>query len=86
MKQYVGCFPVNKGLTKKLGVEDFVVYRDPENGLYACSESRGLDVNLESWNETVKDITESTLEEWRSMIAYSIKTDGLWTHEWAQYC
>ena len=36
-KEYVGRFPVNKGLTKALSYKDFVVYRDPEIGLYAYS-------------------------------------------------
>ena len=68
MKQYCGSFPVNKGLTKKLNFEDFVVYRDPEIGLYAYSEKRGLDVNFLQWNETVKNCTEETCEYWRSII------------------
>ena len=45
-KEYVGRFPVNKGLTKALSYKDFVVYRDPEIGLYAYSPSLDLEVNL----------------------------------------
>ena len=45
-KAYCGRFPINKGLTKLLNFEDFVIFRDPEIGLYAYSEKRDLEVNL----------------------------------------
>ena len=53
MKQYVGRFPVNMGLTKKLGYEDFQIYRDPEYGLYAYSKSH--DVECSYWSELITD-------------------------------
>ena len=75
MKQYCGRFPVNKGLTKKLGYEDFVVYRDPEVGLYAYSEKRELDVNLMTWNETIKSFTEDTRSFWAGIITEAIEDE-----------
>ena len=51
-KAYCGRFPINKGLTKILNFEDFVIFRDPEYGLYAYSEKRDLEVNLMCWNCT----------------------------------
>ena len=51
-KAYCGRFPINKGLTKLLNFEDFVIFRDPEYGLYTYSEKRDLEVNLMCWNCT----------------------------------
>lgn len=72
MKQYIGRFPVNKGLTKKLGYEDFVIYRDPEVGLYAYSKSRELEVNLMTWNETVANCTDDECAYWSELISDAI--------------
>lgn len=72
MKEYCGRFPINKGLTRKLNFEDFVVYRDPEIGLYAYSEKRGLDVNLMTYNETLSGCTESECIYWKYLIVKEI--------------
>lgn len=61
MKQYVGRFPVNAGLTKKVGMNGWVIYRDPEIGLYAFNEEKGIEVNLLLWNASAKDVSEMTL-------------------------
>ena len=68
-KEYVGRFPVNKGLTKALSYKDFVVYRDPEIGLYAYSPS--LDLEVRTVRE-VKD-TPSILEMWRADIERALR-------------
>lgn len=60
-KQYVGRFPVNKALTKKVNMEGWVIYRDPENGLYAHNEEKDEEVNLLLWNESAKDVSEMAL-------------------------
>lgn len=70
MKQYVGRFPVNMGLTKKVKKEGWVIYRDPENGLYAYNEKLDEEVNLMLWNASAKDVDEKTLECIRSDIEY----------------
>ena len=62
MKQYVGRFPVNMELTKKVNMKGWVIYRDPENGLYAYNEEMDEEVNLLLWNASAKDVKESTLE------------------------
>ena len=62
MKQYVGRFPVNKALTKKVNKEGWVIYRDPENGLYAYNEKLDEEVNLMLWNESARDVKPMTLE------------------------
>ena len=72
MKQYCGRFPVNKGLTKKLGYEDFIIYRDPEIGLYAYSEKYKLDVNLMTYNETIAKCTDDECSYWASLITDEI--------------
>ena len=51
-KAYCGRFPINKALSRILNFEDFVIFRDPEYGLYAYSEKRDLEVNLMCWNCT----------------------------------
>ena len=73
MKQYCGRFPINKGLTKKLNYRDFVIYRDPEIGLYAYSDELALDVNLLQWNETIDSFTEGTRDYWISIIEEEIE-------------
>ena len=77
MKQYCGRFPINKGLTKKLNYRDFVVYRDPEIGLYAYSDELALDVNLLQWNETIDNFTEGTRDYWISIIEEEIERHPL---------
>lgn len=72
MKQYVGRFPVNAGLTKKLGYEDFQIYRDTENGLYAYSKNHDIDVNLMTWNETVANCTDDECSYWSELITDAI--------------
>lgn len=61
MKQYVGRFPVNMGLTKKVNKQGWVIYRDPEVGLYAYNEEKDEEINLLLWNESAKDVSEMTL-------------------------
>ena len=68
MKQYVGRFPVNAGLTKKVNKQGWVIYRDPEVGLYAYNEEKDEEVNLMLWNETAKTATEKVLNGIRSDI------------------
>lgn len=68
MKQYVGRFPVNMGLTKKVNKQGWVIYRDPEVGLYAYNEEKGEEVNLLLWNETAKTATEKVLNGIRADI------------------
>lgn len=75
MKEYVGKYPVNKALTKKLGVEDFKVYRDPEVGLYAYSETRDMDINLGVYNESAKTVSNMTIDEWKQRIEANINDD-----------
>lgn len=77
MKQYCGRFPINKGLTKKLNYRDFVIYRDPEIGLYAYSDELALDVNLVQWNETIDNFTEGTRDYWISIIEEEIERHPL---------
>ena len=77
MKQYCGRFPINKGLTKKLNYRDFVIYRDPEIGLYAYSDELALDVNLLQWNETIDNFTEGTRDYWISIIEEEIERHPL---------
>ena len=74
-KEYVGRFPVNKGLTKALSYKDFVVYRDPEIGLYAYSPSLDLEVNLLDWNRTVREVkdTPRILEMWQADIERALR-------------
>lgn len=67
-KQYVGRFPVNMGLTKKVGMNGWVIYRDPEVGLYAFNEEKGEEVNLLLWNESAKTIGDMTLNSIRADI------------------
>ena len=67
-KQYVGRFPVNKALTAKVNMNGWVIYRDPEIGLYAFHEESGEEINLLLWNETAKTVTEKALEFIRSEI------------------
>ena len=74
-KEHVGRFPVNKGLTKALSYKDFVVYRDPEIGLYAYSSSLDTEVNLLDWNRTVREVkdTPSILEMWQADIERALR-------------
>lgn len=74
MKEYCGRFPINKGLTKELGYEDFVIFRDPEYGLYAYSPSRRLEVNLTEWNCTLQRVKDNPLilECWANDITKAI--------------
>lgn len=77
-KEYVGRFPVNKGLTKALNYKDFVIYRDPEIGLYAYSSSLDLEVNLLDWNRTVKEVKDnpSIIRMWQVDIERALMDDG----------
>ena len=78
-KEYVGRFPVNKGLTKALNYKDFVIYRDPEIGLYAYSPSLDLEVNLLDWNRTVKEVKDnpSIIRMWQVDIERALMDDGI---------
>ena len=78
-KGYVGRFPVNKGLTKALNYKDFVIYRDPEIGLYAYSPSLDLEVNLLDWNRTVKEVKDnpSIIRMWQVDIERALMDDGI---------
>ena len=77
VKAYCGRFPINKSLTKILNFEDFVIFRDPEIGLYAYSEKRDLEVNLMCWNCTRKALQDNpqVVEGWRSDIKRACEED-----------
>ena len=45
-------FTVKKGLTKRLGLDGWVIYRD---SLYAENEELGIDRRLNIWNLTLDD-------------------------------
>lgn len=68
MKQYVGRFPVNMGLTKKVAKQGWVIYRDPEIGLYAYNEEKGEEVNLLLWNESARTVSEKVINGIRADI------------------
>lgn len=76
-KAYCGRFPINKSLTRILNFEDFVIFRDPEIGLYAYSEKRDLEVNLMCWNCTKETLQErpQVVEGWRSDIKRACEED-----------
>ena len=76
-KAYCGRFPINKGLTKILNFEDFVIFRDPEYGLYAYSEKRDLEVNLMCWNYTREEAQKHlrVVEGWRIDIKRACEED-----------
>lgn len=76
-KAYCGRFPINKGLTKLLNFEDFVIFRDPEIGLYAYSEKRDLEVNLMCWNYTKEEVQKRprVVEGWRIDIKRACEED-----------
>ena len=76
-KAYCGRFPINKGLTKLLNFEDFVIFRDPEYGLYAYSEKRDLEVNLMCWNYTREEAQKHlrVVEGWRIDIKRACEED-----------
>ena len=78
-KEYAGRFPINKGLTKALSYQDFVIYRDPEIGLYAYSPSLDLEVNLLDWNRTVKEVKDnpSIIRMWQVDIERALMDDGI---------
>lgn len=69
MKEYCGRFPVNKGLTKKLNYGDWLIYRDPENGIYLYSPSLDEEINPYIWNITAKGWSEKI----RNMLVDDIK-------------
>ena len=46
-------FTTKKGLTKKLDMEGWTIYRDSENELYAENEELGIDHCLLMWNLTL---------------------------------
>ena len=48
-------FTVKKGLTKRLGLDGWVIYRDSLYGLYAENEELGIDHCLNIWNLTLDD-------------------------------
>ena len=77
-KAYCGRFPINKGLTKLLNFEDFVIFRDPEYGLYAYSEKRDLEVNLMCWNCTREEAQKHlrVIEGWRIDIKRACEEDS----------
>lgn len=73
MKEYVGRFPVNKGLTKKLNYKGFLIYRDPEHGLYAYNPESKIDVNLMQWNLSVRDFNDKIRKIWIDDINLNIR-------------
>ena len=76
-KAYCGRFPINKGLSKILNFEDFVIFRDPEYGLYAYSEKRDLEVNLMCWNCTREEAQKHprVIEGWITDIERACEED-----------
>lgn len=48
-------FTEKKGLTKKLNMKGWSIYRDSENGLYAENEELGINHGLLIWNLTLND-------------------------------
>lgn len=60
MKEYLGRFPINKGLTQKLNYKGYLIYRDPEVGLYAYNPESKLDVNLFRWNLSLRELDSAT--------------------------
>ena len=69
MKEYIGNFPVNKALTKKLNVKNWVVYRDnEEGGMYLLNTIVGEEIMTLYYKETAKGVSQGTLEEWRADI------------------
>lgn len=48
-------FTVKKGLTKRLGMDGWVIYRDSLYGLYAENRELGIDHCLNIWNLTLDD-------------------------------
>lgn len=69
MKEYVGRFPVNKALTAKLNVKNWVVYRDNELGsMYLLNTIVGEEIMTLYHNETAKGVSNETLDEWRADI------------------
>ena len=48
-------FSDRKGLTKKLGLKGWKIYRDSDIGLYALNEELGIDQCILTWNITLDD-------------------------------
>lgn len=48
-------FSDRKGLTKKLNLKGWKIYRDSDIGLYALNEELGIDHCLLTWNITLDD-------------------------------
>lgn len=46
---------LRKGLTKKVNMPGWIIYRDSEYGMYAYHQQLGLDVDLGYWNITLED-------------------------------
>ena len=46
---------LRKGLTKKVNMPGWIIYRDSEYGMYAYNQQLGLDVDLGYWNITLED-------------------------------
>lgn len=48
-------FTVKKGLTERLGLDGWLIYRDSLYGLYAEHKELGIDHCLNIWNLNLKD-------------------------------
>ena len=48
-------FTVRKKLTELVGFDDWCIYRDPENGMYALNPWINEEVNLNVWNVTLNN-------------------------------
>lgn len=48
-------FTVKKGLTERLGLDGWLIYRDSLYGLYAEHKELGIDHCLNMWNLTLDD-------------------------------
>lgn len=56
--KYVGRFKVKEELTRKLNYGSWIIYRDPENGIYLYNPELDEEINPLLWNVTSKGWSE----------------------------
>ena len=77
---HVGRFKVNKSLTKAFNYNNnglWLIYRDPEIGLYAYNEELDVEVNLGYWNVSLDGYkAKNTIRiDWISQIDEAVEEE-----------
>lgn len=72
--KYGETYKVNIGLTKKLNMPGWVVYKDPDYGLFSYNKEFNLDIYLFCKKISLKDpLLDKVIWFWRLLIADRVK-------------